>query len=75
MAILALSPVMLLTMFAIRVESRGPVVYTSKRVGANYRTFGFLKFRSMYVDADRRLKDFKGLNQYQQSADEKMLEI
>lgn len=50
---------------AILVESRGPIIYRSKRAGSNYQVFHFLKFRSMYSDADRRLQDFQHLNQYQ----------
>lgn len=63
-ALLILSPVMLLTVIAILLESRGKVYYISKRVGANYRIFDFYKFRSMYPDADKRLKDVAHLNQY-----------
>lgn len=50
---------------AILVESGWPVIYRSKRAGSNYRIFHFLKFRSMYSDADRRLQEFQHLNQYQ----------
>lgn len=64
-ALLFLSPLFLLTAAAIRLESKGPVIYTSQRVGSNYKIFGFLKFRSMYADAEKRLKEFKELNQYQ----------
>lgn len=64
-ALLLLSPLFILTAVAIRLESKGPAIYTSQRVGSNYKIFGFLKFRSMYVDADRRLSEFKKLNQYQ----------
>lgn len=63
-ALLILSPIMLLTVIAILLESRGKVYYISKRVGANYRIFDFYKFRSMYPDADKRLKDVAHLNQY-----------
>lgn len=63
-ALVLLSPVMLLTVIAILLESRGKVYYFSKRVGANYRIFDFYKFRSMYPDADKRLKDVAHLNQY-----------
>ena len=59
-----LSPILLLTAIAIRLESKGSVIYKSKRVGANYKTFDFYKFRSMYPDADRRLKEVTHLNQY-----------
>ena len=64
-AILCLSPILLITALAIRMESKGAVVYKSKRVGSNYKIFDFLKFRSMYTDADKHLRDFGQLNQYQ----------
>lgn len=64
LAILALSPIFIITAIAIRVESKGPIIFKSKRVGSNYNVFGFLKFRSMYVDAEQRLKDLKSKNQY-----------
>ncbi|MBR3757218.1 MAG: sugar transferase [Bacteroidaceae bacterium] len=63
-SLIVLSPVFLLTAIAIKLESKGPIWYTSKRVGSNYKIFDFLKFRSMYVDADKRLKEFEKLNQY-----------
>ena len=66
MAILCLSPLLIFTALAIRIESKGPIIYKSKRVGSNYQIFDFLKFRSMYTDADKHLKDFNALNQYQQ---------
>ena len=70
-SLIVLSPVFLLTAIAIKLESKGPIWYTSKRVGSNYKIFDFLKFRSMYVDADKRLKEFEKLNQYSDdSADE-----
>lgn len=63
-AILFLSPLLLLTALAIRLESKGKIIYKSKRVGSNYKVFDFYKFRSMYQDADRRLAEYKKLNQY-----------
>lgn len=63
-AILILSPVFLIVAIAIRLESKGPVIYKSKRVGTNYNIFDFLKFRSMYADADKKLKDLSDQNQY-----------
>ncbi|WP_373832273.1 sugar transferase, partial [Bacteroides heparinolyticus] len=50
---------------AIRLESKGNIIYKSKRVGTNYNIFDFLKFRSMYTDADKRLRELSSLNQYQ----------
>lgn len=63
-AIIILSPFLILTWLAIRIESKGAPVYKSKRVGSNYQIFDFYKFRSMYTDADKRLAEFKKLNQY-----------
>jgi lipopolysaccharide/colanic/teichoic acid biosynthesis glycosyltransferase len=63
-AIIVLSPVLILTALAVRIESPGPVIYRSKRVGSNYHIFDFFKFRSMYTDADKHLKDLSEQNQY-----------
>ena len=64
-AIILLSPIFLLTALAIRMESKGPILFKSKRVGTNYRIFDFLKFRSMFVDADKKLFELsKEHNQY-----------
>lgn len=65
MAILFLSPIFILTALLIRLESKGKIIYKSKRVGSNYNIFDFYKFRSMYSDADKRLAEFKELNQYE----------
>lgn len=67
-AILFLSPIMILTALAIRIESKGPVVYRSRRVGAGYKEFNFWKFRSMYMDADQLLEKMKANNQYGEDA-------
>lgn len=63
-ALLCLSPLLIISVIAIRLESKGKVYYISKRVGTGYRIFNFLKLRSMYPDADQRLKEFEHLNQY-----------
>jgi lipopolysaccharide/colanic/teichoic acid biosynthesis glycosyltransferase len=62
--LLVLSPILLFVIIAVRLESKGPVFYYSLRVGTGYKIFKFFKFRSMYVNADQRLKDLKHLNQY-----------
>jgi len=72
-AIVCLSPVLLATAVAIRMESKGPAIYRSKRIGANYKTFDFFKFRSMYPDADRRLRELTHLNQYADKEEESEL--
>jgi lipopolysaccharide/colanic/teichoic acid biosynthesis glycosyltransferase len=45
-------PVLIVVAFLVRLTSRGPVLFIQTRVGANGRTFGLLKFRSMYVGSD-----------------------
>ncbi|GAB1473565.1 sugar transferase [Bacteroidota bacterium] len=67
MALVVLLPVLVVVAIAIALESKGPVVYKSKRVGSNYIVFDFLKFRSMYKDADQRLKEFMNMNQYKEA--------
>jgi lipopolysaccharide/colanic/teichoic acid biosynthesis glycosyltransferase len=69
MALLLLSPIFLFIYLWIKIESKGPAFYYSFRVGTGYRVFKFYKFRSMYVNADKRLKDLKHLNQYDLDAD------
>ena len=52
MAVLSF-PLMVLTAMAIRLESKGPVLYCQERVGENGRTFTLCKFRSMRTDAEQ----------------------
>lgn len=73
LALIFLSPMLLLTAIAIRLESPGPVIYTSQRVGSNYKIFGFLKYRSMYKDAEKRLQDYKDLNQYREQTENEIV--
>ena len=71
LAIIILSPVFIITAIAIKMESPGPVLFKSKRVGTNYTVFNFLKFRSMYSDAEKRLKEVskEAGNQYAEKED------
>jgi len=67
LALLCLSPLFLIIYCLVKAESKGPAFYYSLRVGTGYRIFKFFKFRSMYADADKRLKDLKYLNQYSET--------
>lgn len=67
--LLCASPVMLLTLIAIRIESKGPIFYKSKRVGSNYKVFDLLKFRTMVPGADKNMSAIAHLNLY--GADDK----
>ena len=64
-----LTPLLILIAIAIRLESKGRVIYKSQRVGANFREFTFYKLRSMYADADQRLEKISHLNQYEKKDD------
>lgn len=49
-AIVLLSPLLILTAAAIRLESKGPILFRQARFGFNNNEISVLKFRSMYVD-------------------------
>lgn len=66
--LLLISPLLILFIIAIRIESKGKVYYISKRVGSGYKVFDFYKLRSMYTNADKRLQELSHLNQYLKEA-------
>ncbi len=49
-------PFLLLLWLAVKLESRGPAIFGHRRLGLNGRSFQCLKFRSMYSDAEERLR-------------------
>lgn len=49
-AILLLSPLLILTAIAIKLDSRGPILFRQRRFGFNNLPIMVLKFRSMHVD-------------------------
>ena len=53
-ALVVLSPVLIATAIAIRLDSKGPALFSQTRVGKDGRHFSILKFRSMYMDAEAR---------------------
>ncbi len=62
--LLILCPVMLAIVIAVKLGSKGPVIYKSKRVGTGYKVFDFYKFRSMRSDSDKMLQELSTQNQY-----------
>jgi Undecaprenyl-phosphate galactose phosphotransferase WbaP len=52
-----ISPILLLIAFFIKITSAGPAIYGHKRMGINGKQFVTYKFRTMVVDADKRLKE------------------
>lgn len=60
--LLILFPVFLIIALLVRLTSKGPVFYVSDRVGLCGKVFPFYKFRSMYLDADKRLGELSCQN-------------
>jgi len=65
-------PMFALIALAIKLTDRGPVLFWQTRVGRHGRTFRFPKFRTMVVDAERKLEQIAHLNQHGQSVTFKM---
>ena len=55
---LILSPFLLLITWLILQQDKGPAIFSHVRIGKDGKEFGCLKFRSMVIDADRRLIDY-----------------
>ena len=62
-AVILLSPLLLITALAIKLEDGGPVFFTQDRAGKNMNTFRMIKFRSMYVNADAKFKEMLSHNE------------
>lgn len=62
--IILLFPILIITALLVRLDSKGPIIYKSKRVGTGYNIFDFYKFRSMHDDADNHLEELSDLNHY-----------
>lgn len=53
LALILLSPLMLAAALAVKLSSKGPVIFKQKRLGRDGREFDFYKFRSMVVNAEQ----------------------
>lgn len=69
-ALLISLPIFLIIAIVIKLESRGPIFYISKRAGFGFKVFDFYKFRTMRKNADSELKKLKHLNQYNNDNDD-----
>ena len=56
-------PIILIIAIPLLIESPGPLIFKQKRVGKNGRVFNIYKLRSMYKDAEARLKDLQANNE------------
>ena len=61
--LLILAPLFALVALAIKLDSPGPIFYRQRRLGKHGMPFHMLKFRSMHVDAERRLAELVALNE------------
>ncbi|WP_102399827.1 sugar transferase [Haloimpatiens massiliensis] len=61
--IILLSPILLVTAIAIKIDSKGPVIFAQERVGQSEKTFKMYKFRSMVINAEELLAKLKDKNE------------
>lgn len=52
LALVFLSPLLLIVAIVIKIESKGPIIFSQKRIGLNGQEFKMYKFRSMVVNAE-----------------------
>jgi len=65
LVLVVLSPVLLALAIAIKLDSHGPILYSSERIGKKGRVFRCLKFRTMVRDAEKRRVDVMHMNERQ----------
>ena len=65
-SLIVLSPLLLLVAIAIKLDSRGPVIFSQKRYGRNKELFDIYKFRTMRTDTPRDVptNDLKGAKSF-----------
>jgi lipopolysaccharide/colanic/teichoic acid biosynthesis glycosyltransferase len=63
-AIICFLPLILIIAIAVKLESKGPVFYSALRAGEGFRIFKFYKFRTMIVDADKKIAELASKNIY-----------
>lgn len=61
--LIVLSPLLLFIAVMVKITSPGPMIFSQARVGRFGRHFRFYKFRSMYVDAERRKAELMAQNE------------
>ena len=69
--LLMISPILIVVTILIKLDSPGPVLYSSKRVGMGYRIFSMFKFRTMRTGADKLLATMASQNMYSKVVEQK----
>jgi exopolysaccharide biosynthesis polyprenyl glycosylphosphotransferase len=67
LGVMAVSPILLAIALAIRLDSRGPILFRQIRVGRDGRHFHIFKFRSMVIDAEEQKDRLRALNEVGES--------
>lgn len=61
--LILLSPLLIIVSILIKLESKGPIIFSQKRVGVNGQSFNMYKFRSMVVNAEELKKNLQHKNE------------
>lgn len=69
--LIMISPLLLIVAILIKIDSKGPIFYSSKRVGTGFKIFDMYKFRTMRTGADQLLAGMASQNMYNTAKVEK----
>jgi lipopolysaccharide/colanic/teichoic acid biosynthesis glycosyltransferase len=64
LALIILLPLLILVAILIKIDSKGPILFLSKRIGAGYQVFDLYKFRTMRMGAEKEINNLAHLNMY-----------
>ena len=62
LALIVLSPIMIILAIIIKIDSKGPIFFLQERLGRNGKVFKIIKFRTMIVNAEQSGLTLKGEN-------------
>lgn len=60
--LMAVSPILIAAAVAVRLSSKGPIIFRQQRAGLHGKPFTMFKFRTMCADAEKRKAEIEGLN-------------
>ncbi len=68
--LLFISPILIVVAALVRLDSKGPIFYKSKRIGMGYKLFEMYKFRTMRIGADTMIAGMASQNMYKSALPE-----